>query len=106
MGHSARERLNSYYKTPSEKNRIIVEQVSSGEPGAVDKFCEILKKNRRTNYISEKLEKGYLIMYFVFHTLKNISIDKDKTLLYSFIVSKKNLVYNFKDSSLNLLTSY
>ena len=58
VGNSAREQLNSHYKTSSEKNRIIVEEVSSGEPGAVDEFCEILKKNSRTRYIAEKLEKG------------------------------------------------
>jgi len=60
VGHSAREQLNSHYKTPSEKNRIIIEEVSSGERGAVDKFCDILKKNRRTNYVGDKLEKGHL----------------------------------------------
>ena len=67
VGQTAREQLNSHYKTPlaSEKNRIIIEEVSSGAPGAVDKFCGILKKNRRANYIGEKLEKGYLF-YHVF----------------------------------------
>jgi len=61
VGQTARERLNSDFKIPSEKNRIIIDEVSTGEPGAVDKFCEILKKNRKTNYIGEKLEKGHLM---------------------------------------------
>ena len=42
-----------------------MDQVSYGGPGAIEEFCEILRKSGRTRYIAEKLEKGNLIMYYV-----------------------------------------
>jgi len=39
------------------KNRIIFEQLSIAEPGAVEKFCDILKKKKRQMFIAEQLAK-------------------------------------------------
>ena len=63
IGDSARQQL-SLPKTTQEKNRIIVDELSTGEPDTLEKFCTILKKNIRTKHISDKLEKGtYMIVY-------------------------------------------
>ena len=39
-----------------EKNRIIVDQLSISGPGSIEKFCEILRRNKRQLFIAEKLE--------------------------------------------------
>ena len=66
IGDSARQEL-SLPKTTQEKNRIIVDELSTGGPDALEKFCAILKKNSRTKHISDQLEKGTYI-----HDLINI----------------------------------
>ena len=58
LGESARQQLRLPIKTTMEKNRIIVDEVSSGRPGALESFCSVLKKNRVKRYVGEKLEKG------------------------------------------------
>ena len=40
-----------------EKNRVIVDQLSMSGPGAVEKFCEILRGKKRQVFIAEELEK-------------------------------------------------
>ena len=40
-----------------EKNRIIVDQLSMSGPGAVEKFCEIIRGKKRQIFIAEELEK-------------------------------------------------
>ena len=40
-----------------EKNRIIIDQLSMSGPGAVKKFCEIIRRKKRQIFIAEKLEK-------------------------------------------------
>ena len=39
-----------------EKNRIIVDQLSISGLGAIEKFCEILRRKKRQLFIAEKLE--------------------------------------------------
>jgi len=41
----------------AEKNRIIIEKLATGGPGTLEKFCEILKRNKRLAFIAEELEK-------------------------------------------------
>ena len=41
-----------------EKNRIIVDQLSMSGPGAVEKFCEIIRRKKRQIFIAEELEKS------------------------------------------------
>ena len=40
-----------------EKNRIIVDQLSMSGPGAVEKFCNIIREKKRQIFIAEELEK-------------------------------------------------
>ena len=40
-----------------EKNRTIIDQLSTSGPGAVKKFCEIIRRKKRQLFIVEKLEK-------------------------------------------------
>ena len=40
-----------------EKNRIIVDQLSVSGPGAVEKFCNIIREKKRQIFIAEELEK-------------------------------------------------
>ena len=40
-----------------EKNRIIVDQLSMSGPGAVEKFCKIIRRKKRQIFIAEELEK-------------------------------------------------
>ena len=40
-----------------EKNRIIVDQLTMSGPGAVEKFCEIIRRKKRQIFIAEELEK-------------------------------------------------
>ena len=39
-----------------EKNRIIVDQLSISGLGAIEKFCEILRRKKRQIFIAEKLQ--------------------------------------------------
>ena len=58
IGQCAKQQLGLLVKTPQEKNGIIVDELSSGEPDALKKFCEILKKNGKTKHIADHLKKG------------------------------------------------
>ena len=60
IGDSARQEL-SLPKITKEKNRIIVDELCSGGPDTFEKFCVILKKNRRTKHIADQLEKGMYV---------------------------------------------
>ena len=40
-----------------EKNRIIVDQLGMSGPGAVEKFCKIIRRKNRQIFIAEELEK-------------------------------------------------
>ena len=39
-----------------DKNRIVVDQLSTGGPGTLVKFCKILK-DKRQMFLAEQLEK-------------------------------------------------
>ena len=58
IGQSAQQQLGLLVKTPQEKNRIIVDELSNGGPDTLKKFCEILKKNGRKKHIADYLKKG------------------------------------------------
>ena len=58
IGQSAKQQLGLLVTTPQEKNRIIVDELSSGGPHAFRIFCKILKKNGRTKHIADHLMKG------------------------------------------------
>ena len=58
IGDSAREQLSLSIKTAKEKNRTIVDELSTGGPGTLEKFCTVLKKSRRTKHIADHVEKG------------------------------------------------
>ena len=68
IGENAKQELSLPNKTPQEKNRIIVDQLSTGEPDALEKFCVILKKDSRTKHIADRLEKGVYDMC-IYYTL-------------------------------------
>ena len=58
IGDSARQQLSLPSKTTQEKNRIIVDELSTGGPDTLEKFCTILKKQSRKKHIADRLEKG------------------------------------------------
>ena len=45
-----------------EKNRIIVDQLSMSGPGAVEKFCKIIRRKKRQIFIAEELEKCIYVL--------------------------------------------
>ena len=57
IGQNAAQRVQIIVTSTVEKNRIIVNQLSTCGPGALVKFCEILKRKRRQSFIAEQLEK-------------------------------------------------
>ena len=58
IGENAHQQLRLPIMTSQQKNRTIVDELSSGGPGTFEEFCAILKKNRRTKHIADHLEKG------------------------------------------------
>ena len=48
-----------------EKNRIIVDQLTMSGPGAVEKFCEIIRRKKRQIFIAEELEKCEQTQYCI-----------------------------------------
>ena len=62
---SACGRLKKSSKTAKRKNRIIVDELTNGGPDTLEKFCEILKENRGTKFMADKLEIGttYISMH-------------------------------------------
>ena len=57
MGKNAAQRVELVTTSRVEKNRIIFEQLSTAGPGALEQFCDILKKEKRQTFIGERLEK-------------------------------------------------
>lgn len=60
IGDSAREQLSLSIKTTKEKNRTIVDELCTGGPGTLEKFCAMLKKSKRTKHIADHLDKGII----------------------------------------------
>jgi len=58
VGPTVCQQLSSFHIIRSEKNRIIVDELSCGQQGTVEKFCAILRKTRTMKHIGEKLEQG------------------------------------------------
>ena len=61
IGQNAAQRVQLMGTSRVEKNRIIVDQLITCGPGALEKFCEILKRKKRQSFIAEQLEKCKLI---------------------------------------------
>ena len=57
IGENAAQRIGLVTTTRVDKNRIIVDQLSIAGPGALERFCDILKKKMRQTFIAEKLER-------------------------------------------------
>ena len=56
IGENARQRIGLVTTSRVDKNRIILDQLSTAGPGALETFCDILKKKKRQTFIAEKLE--------------------------------------------------
>ena len=57
LGKNAAQRVELVTTSRVDKNRIIFEQLSIAGPGALERFCDILKKENRQTFIAEQLEK-------------------------------------------------
>jgi len=57
IGQNAAQRVDLKGMSRVEKNRIIFDQLITCGPGALEKFCEILRKNKRQSFMAEQLEK-------------------------------------------------
>ena len=57
IGKNAAQRVQLVTMSRGDKNRIIFEQLSIAGPGALEKFCSIVKKEKRQTFIAEQLEK-------------------------------------------------
>ena len=57
IGENAAQRLQLRGISEVAKNRVIVHQIATSGPGALKKFCDILKKKKRQTFIAEQLEK-------------------------------------------------
>ena len=57
IGRNAAERVHLMGISRVDKNRIIVDQLSIAGPGTLEKFCEILRRNKRQWFIAEELGK-------------------------------------------------
>ena len=66
VGQFAAQQLRLSDKSKQEKNRIIVDQLYSDGPGAVEKFCRILRNRKRQAYIADQLEGCKALLYFRF----------------------------------------
>ena len=57
IGQNAAQRVQLPVTIRVEKNRIIYDQLITCGPGALEKFCEILKRKKRQSFIAVQLEK-------------------------------------------------
>ena len=57
IGENAAQRIGLVTTSRVDKNRIILDQLSIAGPGALENFCDILKKKMRQTFIAEKLER-------------------------------------------------
>ena len=56
MGRGAAQRVHLECMSRGDKNRIICEQLTTAGPGAVKRFCKILRNEKRQIFIAERLE--------------------------------------------------
>ena len=57
IGKNAAQRIGLGTMSRTGKNRIIFEQLSIAGPGALKKFCDVLKKDERQMFIAVKVEQ-------------------------------------------------
>ena len=57
IGRNAAQRIQLVDTSRVDRNRIIVDQLCIAGPGALDKFCDVLRRNKRQVFIAEELEK-------------------------------------------------
>ena len=57
IGQNAAQRVQLMGTSRVEKDRIIFDQLITCGPGALEKFCEILRRKKRQSFIAEQLEK-------------------------------------------------
>ena len=57
IGKNAAQRIGLVTMSRIDKNRIIFEQLSIAGPGALKKFCDILRKDERQTFIAVKVEQ-------------------------------------------------
>ena len=57
LGRNAAQRVQLVGMTRVDKNRVIVDQLSIAGPGSLEKFCKIMKRNKRQKFIAEELQK-------------------------------------------------
>lgn len=57
MNEIAAQRVQLMGMSAVEKNRIIFSQLLTCGPGALQKFCKILKRKKRQLFIAEQLER-------------------------------------------------
>ena len=57
MGKNAAQRVGLVTMSRVDKNRIICEQLNTAGPGALERFCDIIKKESRQTFIADQLEK-------------------------------------------------
>ena len=55
IGDNAAQRIGLATMSRIDKNRIILEQLSIAGPGALEKFCDVLRKKRK-GFIADKLK--------------------------------------------------
>ena len=58
ISKDACRQMKTSIKSVKEKNKVIVDELSNGGPNTIEKFCEILKENRGTKFMADKLERG------------------------------------------------
>ena len=60
MGRDAAQRMQLTGTSEVDKNRIIAKQLTAAGPGALEKFCAILRVNKRQSFLADQLERGFL----------------------------------------------
>ena len=58
IGQNAAQRVQLMGTSRVEKNRIIFDQLITCGPGALEKFCMILRRKKRQSFIAEQLEES------------------------------------------------
>lgn len=57
VGPNAAQRMQLPDRSRTDKNRIIFEQLNTAGPDSLNVFCEILRRNKRQDFIAERLDK-------------------------------------------------
>ena len=83
IGRNAAQRVHVMGMSRMDKNRIIVDQLSIAGPGTLEKFCEILRRNKRQSFIAEELgKKSCNIITLLCHFYQEFHIIKFLFVLY------------------------